>query len=194
MALENKAALTLLHVIETVEEADSEDFQKFYRQLGDRAGRRIDKIIARYGREGLAMRKANTLRKKSLRNTQFCGRTQCRFDYNELAQTRSRKRRRRLGDNQLQGRGPLPLPGYACKVKNPVTRRIMHLDMDAFYAAVEQSDNPELRRKAGNSGRRNARGGLCGILRSQTLRRSLRHACLSRLESSARRGFSFQSG
>jgi len=30
---------------------------------------------------------------------------------------------------------------------NPVTRRIMHLDMDAFYAAVEQSDNPELRGK-----------------------------------------------
>lgn len=29
-------------------------------------------------------------------------------------------------------------------MKNPVTRRIMHLDMDAFYAAVEQSDNPEL--------------------------------------------------
>ncbi len=29
-------------------------------------------------------------------------------------------------------------------MKDPVTRRIMHLDMDAFYAAVEQSDNPEL--------------------------------------------------
>lgn len=28
-----------------------------------------------------------------------------------------------------------------------VKRRIMHLDMDAFYAAVEQSDNPELRGK-----------------------------------------------
>jgi len=28
-----------------------------------------------------------------------------------------------------------------------VTKRIMHLDMDAFFAAVEQSDNPELRGK-----------------------------------------------
>ncbi len=29
-------------------------------------------------------------------------------------------------------------------MKNPMTKRIMHLDMDAFYAAVEQADNPEL--------------------------------------------------
>ncbi len=57
MALENRAAVTLLHVIETLEEADSEDFQKFYRQLGDRAGRKIDKLIAAYGREGLSMEK-----------------------------------------------------------------------------------------------------------------------------------------
>ncbi|SPJ14482.1 UspA domain protein [Syntrophobacter sp. SbD2] len=57
MALENRAVVTLLHVIETVEEADSEDFQKFYRQLGARAGRKIDKLIAEYGREGLLMEK-----------------------------------------------------------------------------------------------------------------------------------------
>jgi nucleotide-binding universal stress UspA family protein len=57
MALENRAVVTLLHVIETFEEADSEDFQKFYRQLGARAGRKIDKLIAEYGREGLSMEK-----------------------------------------------------------------------------------------------------------------------------------------
>jgi nucleotide-binding universal stress UspA family protein len=57
MAMENRAAVTLLHVIETVEEADSEDFQKFYRQLGSRAGRKIDKLIADYSREGLLMEK-----------------------------------------------------------------------------------------------------------------------------------------
>ena len=38
------------------------------------------------------------------------------------------------------------MPGYAGKV-SCVKRRIMHLDMDAFYAAVEQSDNPRLRGK-----------------------------------------------
>jgi universal stress protein A len=57
MALENRAVVTVLHVIETFEEADSEDFQKFYRQLGTRAGRKIDKLIAEYGREGLSMEK-----------------------------------------------------------------------------------------------------------------------------------------
>ena len=57
MALENRAAVTLLHVIETVEQVESEDFQKFYRQLGARAGRKIDKLIAKYGREGITMEK-----------------------------------------------------------------------------------------------------------------------------------------
>lgn len=57
MALESRAVVTLLHVIETVEEIDSEDFKKFYRQLGARAGRKIDKLIAEYGREGLTMGK-----------------------------------------------------------------------------------------------------------------------------------------
>ncbi len=57
MALENRAVVTVLHVIETLEEADSEDFKKFYRQLGIRAGRKIDKLIAQYGREGLLLEK-----------------------------------------------------------------------------------------------------------------------------------------
>ncbi|MGO9017641.1 MAG: universal stress protein [Syntrophobacteraceae bacterium] len=57
LALEDSAVVTLLHVIETVEQVDSEDFDKFYRQLGARAGRKIDKLIAKYGREGITMEK-----------------------------------------------------------------------------------------------------------------------------------------
>ncbi len=57
MALESGAVVTLLHVIETIEEVDSEDFQKFYRQLGARAGRKLDKLLAEYSREGPRMEK-----------------------------------------------------------------------------------------------------------------------------------------
>jgi nucleotide-binding universal stress UspA family protein len=57
MATENEAAVTLLHVIETVEGADSEDFKKFYKQLGARAGKTIDKLISEYSREGLTINK-----------------------------------------------------------------------------------------------------------------------------------------
>lgn len=57
MALQNEAVITLLHVIETVEEADSEDFKKFYKQLGARADRTIDKLISQYSRENLALEK-----------------------------------------------------------------------------------------------------------------------------------------
>ena len=57
MAVENKAEITLLHVVETVEEADSEDFRKFYKQLGARADRTIDKIISEYGQGGVSIEK-----------------------------------------------------------------------------------------------------------------------------------------
>ena len=57
MALENEAVITVLHVIETVEEADSDDFKKFYKQLGTRAGRIIEKLITQYGPKGVQIEK-----------------------------------------------------------------------------------------------------------------------------------------
>jgi nucleotide-binding universal stress UspA family protein len=57
LALANHAVVTLLHVVETVEEADSEDFKKFYSQLGSRAGRKMDELIAKRTGEGLTIDK-----------------------------------------------------------------------------------------------------------------------------------------
>ena len=57
MGLENTATITLLHVIETLEGADSEDFIKFYKQLAARAGRALEKTISELGREGVRIEK-----------------------------------------------------------------------------------------------------------------------------------------
>ena len=57
MAIEDGAAITLLHVIETIEDADSEDFRKFYKQLGVRAGKKLDKMTSEYRNEKLVMEK-----------------------------------------------------------------------------------------------------------------------------------------
>jgi nucleotide-binding universal stress UspA family protein len=57
MALVNEASITLLHVVETMEEADSDDFKKFYKQLGSRANKVIDKLIAQYGPKSVSIEK-----------------------------------------------------------------------------------------------------------------------------------------
>jgi nucleotide-binding universal stress UspA family protein len=57
MAQENSAVVTLLHVIETIDDTDSEDFQKFYKQLGVKAGKKMDKIISEYRKGAIPIEK-----------------------------------------------------------------------------------------------------------------------------------------
>jgi len=55
MALKDEGRVTLLHIVETIEDADSEDFRKFYKQLGNRAGKLMGKLVAEYRRKDIVV-------------------------------------------------------------------------------------------------------------------------------------------
>ncbi len=55
--LEENVAITLLHVIETIDDANTVDFEKFYKQLGARAAKKMDKLMADYQSEKYALEK-----------------------------------------------------------------------------------------------------------------------------------------
>jgi nucleotidyltransferase/DNA polymerase involved in DNA repair len=57
-------------------------------------------------------------------------------------------------------------------------RKILHTDMDAFYAPVEQRDNPDLKSRPVAVGYP-AKRGCCSELRSAALWASLRNALRS---------------
>jgi nucleotide-binding universal stress UspA family protein len=46
---EDEPKITLLHVIETIDEADYGEFEKFYEKLKDRAQRKMDEMAGRCG-------------------------------------------------------------------------------------------------------------------------------------------------
>ena len=49
--------ITLLHVVETINDAEAGDFNDFYDKLGRRAGKLMDKIIAHYREAGHSVNK-----------------------------------------------------------------------------------------------------------------------------------------
>jgi len=50
--------VTLLHVIETIEDSDSESFEDFYRKLERRAGRIMDRMVEKFSSDNVTITKA----------------------------------------------------------------------------------------------------------------------------------------
>lgn len=55
MALSEGCKLSLLHVIETIENAEYEEFKDFYGKLRKRAEKKLDEMTARHGGEQLSI-------------------------------------------------------------------------------------------------------------------------------------------
>ena len=55
MARQGGARLTMLHVIETIEQADDEEIQSFYATLQERARQRLDELARRFAADELTL-------------------------------------------------------------------------------------------------------------------------------------------
>lgn len=57
MALYSTCRITFLHVIETIEDTDCEQFEDFYRKLGKRAGKKMDQMLSSFEKHDLVIEK-----------------------------------------------------------------------------------------------------------------------------------------
>ncbi|MFZ2447826.1 MAG: universal stress protein [Syntrophobacteraceae bacterium] len=57
MALGKAGKITILHVVETIENTETEDFHKFYKQLGIRATKKMDLIVDQYRQSEVVIEK-----------------------------------------------------------------------------------------------------------------------------------------
>ncbi|NSW86616.1 MAG: universal stress protein [Syntrophobacteraceae bacterium] len=64
LAADPSYQITLLHVIETIDDAEPDEFEKFYEKLNRRADRILDRIIDRYSQQNLVINKRVTFGKR----------------------------------------------------------------------------------------------------------------------------------
>lgn len=71
LALQDGSRITLLHVVETIEDADSNEFDAFYRSLGKRSWKKMEKMLEPYEGKGLVAEKEVTYGKRVKEIIQF---------------------------------------------------------------------------------------------------------------------------
>jgi len=73
MALLDGGVITLLHIIEMIEDEDEKEFQDFYDRLRDRAQRKMDEIASQYEHVKLPINREILFGKRVLEIIRFAG-------------------------------------------------------------------------------------------------------------------------